>query len=1434
MADLNKTLPTQGTEAPTPVPKLDATTVAQAPATTSEPSISPTLPPTIGRYILKEEIAAGGMGIVYRAADPTFGRNVAVKLVKEQYADHSWAKRRFLEEAQITGQLQHPGIPPVHELGTLPDGRPYLVMKLIRGETLDGLLTKERKAASIGFSANLGKFIAIFEQICQAIAYAHKHGVIHRDLKPANIMVGAFGETQVMDWGLAKLLNAPSAFVPSNAAPATTFHDPRLESDSGHTQPGAVLGTPAYMPPEQAIGLIDQIDRQSDVFGLGAILCQILTGLPPYTGGTAEALRLKAARADLVETHSRLAKSGAEPELIALTKRCLAAVKEDRPQDGEEVAAAISSIRSQAEERAREAEIERVNAEAKRQKAELRATEQRKRRQVWIGLAAALLIGVVVSIGLALWALGAEKLADKNAKEASQKAADAFAAEKKATGETARAEANARDARTQLSLARRHLYAAQLKACSSTWRSDPGAALAHLMDPVSCPEDLMEFTWRLNLGLCRRDERQWQGHRGEVRFVVFSGDGRTLVSGGADGALGFWEVPTGRLLRSVSAHSGPVLAGAVAPNDDVIATAGQDGLVKLWAMDGTCKNTLKGHTAAAKAVAFGSDGRLYTVGDDRTVRCWDVTSGESKWSNTGLTGVCHSLVLSPDGTQLYGFGGRRKSAAPTFEIVTSSIASNKPIDSRPRRPSQSDAVDPDATEIIWWNAGDGKMIGHQWKKFGIFAGSAASGVFDRVRNRVLVSVGSGVTFLDPATADSVTFLDGLHAAPIRSIAIAADGGMLATASSAGHVDLHRQRGHQPVFLWRLPSLELESYLVGVKGTATATAFAPADNLLAVGTRDGVLSLWRTGPQVEQRILKHPYPVQGVQYAQNGRLMVVRPYPEGDSLTLPISVWNHETGRRTLNINPGPKLRAVCILADGRGAGTISNDTVRLWDLETGERRREIRIATDESVVSDDSQWLAALHGDSVEICGLGTTPYRRRVETPFPVKAVRFAGGTTPILAVVGDTSVRFWDASTEQFVDQRPLLRGEGVWALAPGGQLFACVAPFVSATQGGRESGPTIRIHDVASGTLRYELRCLQVPASLAFLPDGKTLVGITGGAYLKRPSEVTLWDVASGTVRVRRPASSFDPHWSVSPDGSLLALGGWNAVGGSVDIDVWEVTTGRSLATLRGHTKPIFKVVFSPDGQTLASCGMDRSVHLWDPHSGDELAAFTGYEGTVFDVSFAPDGNTLAAACYDGTVRVWRVLDAKAALTRAVREHVDALFRELPLRSEVVERLNADGRLGPSFRAQALKEASILKEDPYRITQTSLLLSVQSGESADYQRALFLARAAVRLVPGDREAVRALGFAQCRCNQHEAALATLLESDKGQAGRERRATLLGFQAMALHGLGKLAEAKAALAKMKEVLPPSQSGNYDDRLTRDLFEEASKLIDGDHQRKP
>ena len=364
--------------------KLAETRDFSNPRSSDQPDAFPEDPPG---YDLFNEIGRGGMGVVYRAHDRAMNRVVAVKLLSAGFAPNSTTATRFLAEAQITGRLQHPGVPAVYHVGKMPDGRPFLAMKLIQGETLDAVLES---------SEDLDK-LAVFETIALTIGYAHAEGVIHRDLKPENVMVGSFGEVQVLDWGLAKVLpksEPKGRQVDTTETPEYPATKPNCSGDGSFTQDGRVMGTPAYMSPEQALGEFEIVDRRTDVFGLGAILCALLTGKPPFTGLDAESIRLAAERGQTGDACHRLSESGAAPGVVDLCKRCMSPDRSKRPRDAGVVAMEVHRLREAGADRARLEERIRIRAE--------RTEELTRHRRIVRFLGGALLLGLLgVSFGLA-------------------------------------------------------------------------------------------------------------------------------------------------------------------------------------------------------------------------------------------------------------------------------------------------------------------------------------------------------------------------------------------------------------------------------------------------------------------------------------------------------------------------------------------------------------------------------------------------------------------------------------------------------------------------------------------------------------------------------------------------------------------------------------------------------------------------------------------------------------------------------------------------------------------------------------------------------------------------------------------------------------------------------------------------------------------------
>lgn len=315
------------------------------------------------RYEIRREHARGGMGRIMLARDRAIGRDIALKellpglaggsnsipgSVPQQYTNDSGGiVERFLREAKITGQLEHPNIVPVYEIGKHEDGSIYYTMRFVRGKTLNDRLREIRKDESLNKQEKLAariKLLDSFIDVCQAIAYAHSKGVIHRDLKPENIMLGDFGETQVLDWGLARIKGQEDKALKDLQKGSLALSKSLIQSDSqALTLDGSIVGTPAYMPPEQARGELENVDEQSDVYSLGAVLYQILTGSPPYEGPMAALIVQAVLSGPPLRVSAR--EKEIPRELEALVEKAMAREKKDRIRSALELASEVKAFR---------------------------------------------------------------------------------------------------------------------------------------------------------------------------------------------------------------------------------------------------------------------------------------------------------------------------------------------------------------------------------------------------------------------------------------------------------------------------------------------------------------------------------------------------------------------------------------------------------------------------------------------------------------------------------------------------------------------------------------------------------------------------------------------------------------------------------------------------------------------------------------------------------------------------------------------------------------------------------------------------------------------------------------------------------------------------------------------------------------------------------
>lgn len=511
------------------------------------------------RYHDEGRIGAGGMGEVRRARDGVLEREVAVKTIRPDNSGGS-AVARFVREARITAQLEHPGIVPVHDLGRRPDGTLFYTMKFVRGRTLaDAIADCKRLSDRLAL-------LSAFGQVCNAVAYAHAHGVVHRDLKPQNVMLGSFGESLVLDWGLAKRVD--EELLPADAdAPMR----------SGGTHRGTVLGTPGYMSPEQARGDLEHVDSRSDVWSLGAMLFELLTGDRPYEGSTDEVL--DRARRGVPPDLSRIALD-APRELVAIVRRALAMGQSDRYADAQELVRDVEAYLTGA----------RVTAHRYSSFDLLRRFYLQNQAAVLVA-GAALVLGLV-GAGVSYRSIVAERDA-------------ALLAERVALA--------------------RGLWA------EATLHKTPQTALALLRASIDLDPDPSPWVaYSRSAQLAKRGalSRDLPGQRDWGMGLSVSADSTQVLVGAMDGSATLLDVATGRVVRRIEGHGGWVYKTAFAPDGEGFATGDARGQVRVFDADGTPRFESEAPGAATGGLLWSGSSRWIAASTaEGTVRVWDAADG---------------------------------------------------------------------------------------------------------------------------------------------------------------------------------------------------------------------------------------------------------------------------------------------------------------------------------------------------------------------------------------------------------------------------------------------------------------------------------------------------------------------------------------------------------------------------------------------------------------------------------------------------------------------------------------------------------------------------------------------------------------------------------------------------------------------------------------
>lgn len=979
----------------------------------------------VGRYRIQEQLACGGMGVVYLAEQENPRRIVALKVMRSGLAS-ARSRRLFEHEAQILGRLQHPNIARIFEAATHSNGPlaaplPYFAMEYIAGAVA---ITAYAQAHELSLPARLG----LFRKACLGVHHGHQKGIVHRDLKPANIIVDATGEPRVIDYGVA-LITAGD--------PAAT----RAASEAGQ-----VVGTLKYMSPEQCRGDAHRVDTRSDVYALGVVLYELLCERFPHDLDDHSPIDIPRVLSESAPIRPRAVNPALPRDVEIIILKALAKEPDDRYQSVADLERDIGRFLRHEPIEAQPASVLHV----------ARLFMRRHRGLIASGLFAAFagIAAIAVSIVFALNAQKAELRArtERDTAIDRQYFADLAAAESALQAD-------------EFGRLRTHLYNAPASHRGWEWhhlesRSEPSQVVLEqpaIVDSVATTPDGLFFLggirngtvglWSLADGSCHGEmtantthildvvpspdgtsiavttvggsielfdypslARRWisDGYHGDqatatdARSLCFSPDGTQVYSAGDDGTLRAWNVEdgSGRWTATIPTSRSERWVRVVVhhPHDNVVASAGTDGFIDFWdSLTGEPLRTIAGHPDhQVLALAFSHDGaRLYSGANDRTIGVWNVRTGASEGTLLGHERSIWSLTISPDG----------------------SLLASASIDH----------------SVRLWSTEDGSLRavhrGH---------GDAVADVAFTVDGARLITASwdRSMRIWETTPRDS-TIVPRVTGEAIECAAFSSDGRLLATGHSGRPVT---EGG--PVILRDAVTLEVLREITRPRRRSRAFAFSPDGRTIAIGWNDGVLSLddSRTGRRIWERAA-HGNGVLALAFTSDGRRIITAAREPNARL------WRTEDGAEDGRLlGSSRSIGTVVASSDGTRFATTSSDGVaQLWDAATLEPVATLNGHVEAiycATFSPDSRWLLTGSRDQTIRTWDARSGARERVLEGHGqwITGLAFTPDGSRLVATSWFESLTFWDVRRfEPIVALRGHNRPVRAIAIAPGGERIA-----------------------------------------------------------------------------------------------------------------------------------------------------------------------------------------------------------------------------------------------------------------------------------------------------------------------------------------------------------------------------------------------------------